>query len=1185
MSTGNGGGGIGAIVGGIIGAVIGAVTSYGVNTYQGFVIGSAIGGAIGGAIDPGSLPDVVGPRLSDLKVQSANVGTPIPILFGTSRFAGNVLWSSGIVETRHEEEQGGKGGGPSQTTVTFSYSASFAVGLCEGTIKGIRRIWADANLIYDISNSGDLSAQAAAGMIDSIITVYPGDNNQNPDPTIEAYVGAGNTPAYRGMAYVVFSGLQLKDYYNRIPNLEFEVVSDGVLTIADNADLQNDVLFPWVPAAADPRRCKNDHEYNGGVGWKTSTDLALADKIAAGANPIRTAAYVGWSRDGVHLYNADTSQIPGELEVLYLHYNSGDFSGNYYPDSGADTTVCNWMFNHSPRIQPGQTFWWTGKNSGGTVLSSPGWYVLHITYALSSVDSAEGSLTTCGIYPPVWSPITKYTSYQNGFVASTPDGAAHHDFDTYRGPGYPGSTYLAVTNVTAIYYDNTLGYVVDISWHWKSPPADGSIVFTDTNTFLVDARPYYPAWGFSPDTIIQVRRKVRSPDNPCLPRCDKPYPLLPENNAYCLISSQLIANTGYGQDFNSYKALTNYGVIGSPSTVNEYPLGPVILAGSANDTQAFWTAAYNAAVVGGQIIPSGEVYPTDYPETKTYAWKRIRPTKQLDPNQELLSAIVSRICVRCGLSTSQINVSTLLDLVHGYVIAQPMTGRAAIQGLTAAYFFDAVESDALLKFNKRGGAPLLTIPENLLDARPDSQKEGPLINITRAQQLDLPTRVRVQFLDFVNNYQVGQQYAERTGTGVENVMDVQLAIVLTPTQAIQIADRVLYDIWQSRVSYSISVPRDYTLLDPTDVITVQANGNNYPIRITDIENAAGIIKIAGVSNQPALFNSYVSAIANGGRDGALGPLSPTILNLYNFPALHDEEDGPGFYVSAFAPLTNWHGAAVQRSIDGDVTWGTLYNTTSNAITGVCTTTLGAGPQSLYDRVNTVTVKLDRGTLSSAAGELALLNGANACAIGLPGTSFDTWEILQFKNAMLNMDGTYTLSTLIRGRKGSEWAIGLHVANEQFILLTSANLSWYPGSTARLNIKDDFRAVTLGGPVTGNVVPFTARGVALECYAPTHIKGSRSGGGDLTITWMRRNRLDGEWRDKVDVPMSEATEKYQVNVMNGSAVISIITVTSATATYTVAQQIADFGSAQLSITVGIFQINATINGGTIATATL
>ena len=45
-----------------------------------------------------------------------------------------------------------------------------------------------------------------------------------PDPFIEAKEGAGQAPAYRGVAYVVFEDLALESFGNRLPQLSFEVI-------------------------------------------------------------------------------------------------------------------------------------------------------------------------------------------------------------------------------------------------------------------------------------------------------------------------------------------------------------------------------------------------------------------------------------------------------------------------------------------------------------------------------------------------------------------------------------------------------------------------------------------------------------------------------------------------------------------------------------------------------------------------------------------------------------------------------------------------------------------------------------------------------------------------------------------------------------------------------------------------
>ncbi len=194
-------------------------------------VGAAIGAFVGSKIDravftPGGARSHEGPRLADLAVQASSLGAPIPVVFGSARIAGNVLWSTGLVEKRSETRQssGGKGGKPSTTSVTFSYSVSLAVGLSARVIRHIRRIWADGKLLRD--SDGNWLSPAT-------IRVYPGEEIQNPDPLIEAHEGFGNTPAFRGLAYVVLENLELAEFANRVPNLSFEVVADTALSLAD----------------------------------------------------------------------------------------------------------------------------------------------------------------------------------------------------------------------------------------------------------------------------------------------------------------------------------------------------------------------------------------------------------------------------------------------------------------------------------------------------------------------------------------------------------------------------------------------------------------------------------------------------------------------------------------------------------------------------------------------------------------------------------------------------------------------------------------------------------------------------------------------------------------------------------------------------------------------------------------
>ena len=150
-----------------------------------------------------------GPRLESFQLQTSRDGAPMPRVFGRVRLSGQVIWASHIRESSTETPVGGKGGGPTQTN--FSYSISFAIGLCEGEIAGVDRIWANG-------------APLETAGVD--MRVYRGTEVQMADPIIAATEG-GVAPAFRGTAYLVFEDFPLATYGNRLPQLSIEVVRTG----------------------------------------------------------------------------------------------------------------------------------------------------------------------------------------------------------------------------------------------------------------------------------------------------------------------------------------------------------------------------------------------------------------------------------------------------------------------------------------------------------------------------------------------------------------------------------------------------------------------------------------------------------------------------------------------------------------------------------------------------------------------------------------------------------------------------------------------------------------------------------------------------------------------------------------------------------------------------------------------
>ena len=238
-----------------IGMVVGAVVGFFIP--GGYVmLGAAIGGMIGSAIDPPKGPDIVGPRLDDLSIQTSTYGAPIARAYGTVSVVGNLFWLEGdqLRETTVEEEQGGKGGG-GQSVTTYKYSATFAVGLLhvpDGATVSLRRLWVETDLIYESGSDNTESALASAeqvvGMMldsafskgDSAITgsggagfsFYPGSDDQLPNARMQADKGVANVSAYPGLCYIVLNDLDLEKYSNTLmrAQVKCELVISGDIT-------------------------------------------------------------------------------------------------------------------------------------------------------------------------------------------------------------------------------------------------------------------------------------------------------------------------------------------------------------------------------------------------------------------------------------------------------------------------------------------------------------------------------------------------------------------------------------------------------------------------------------------------------------------------------------------------------------------------------------------------------------------------------------------------------------------------------------------------------------------------------------------------------------------------------------------------------------------------------------------
>lgn len=279
----------------------------------GGVIGQALGGLAGATIDQawlggsgGGNKIVDGPRLKEVNGLAATEGAAIPRLYGRARLGGQLIWA-----TRFEEEvtvsitrtkSGGKGGRSKKTyETTYSYHVNLAIGLCEGPIAFVRRIWVDGR---------ELDVQTVQ------MRVHHGYETQEPDPLIAAKE-AGEAPAYRGLAYVVFERFPLADYGNRVPQFDFEVVRavdglGGMIRAVALTPGAGEFVYDIRPVSHEPEAGVTEsltrHQLYGG----SDADTALGHLMALCPNLRRVSLVISWFGDDLR---AGSCTVTPRIEI------------------------------------------------------------------------------------------------------------------------------------------------------------------------------------------------------------------------------------------------------------------------------------------------------------------------------------------------------------------------------------------------------------------------------------------------------------------------------------------------------------------------------------------------------------------------------------------------------------------------------------------------------------------------------------------------------------------------------------------------------------------------------------------------------------------------------------------------------------------------------------------------------
>ena len=548
-----------------------------------------------------------------------------------------------------------------------------------------------------------------------------------------------------------------------------------------------------------------------------------------------------------------------------------------------------------------------------------------------------------------------------------------------------------------------------------------------------------------------------------------------------------------------------------------------------------------------------------------------------------LGSIVQAEVLKTGfLTAGDIDVTSLTDSVKGYRIASVGAVRGALEPLQGAWPFDVINDGYKLKFIRRGVlGSVATIDATEIDARPGGEAPGVILKSEREMDTQLPVRVIVNALNQAAEYETSTQYAERLNTRSANVVTIDLPCVLTVDEMAQKAEILLYVYWLERWDYEFKLPPTYQRLQPADIITLTTPQGTYTLRLTSIDyQRDGSLSCKARPTQNATYLS--SAV---GAPSLLPP--PTVIpyagttrfDFLDVPVMKTKYDQPGFIGAMCAVGGDWVGGTLWSSPDGGQTWSATNGFTTEATVGYLVSGLITPTTfSLMDKSSVLQVSLYAGALASVT-ELQMLNGANHFAVGADGR----WEIIAAQTCALQSDGTYLLTNLMRGRFGTE-RYAAHSAGDLVVLMDENALQYRTLNTSQIGLSTKYRALA-NGRVLDSVadVTYTYAAANLKPLSPVYPAGSKNPStNDWTITWIRRSRNDGEWRDSVDAGLGETSEAYEVEIYSGNTYATlkrtITGLTSPTCTYTSAQQTADFGAVQTQLYVKIYQLSSVVGRG-------
>lgn len=1063
-----------------------------------------------------------GPRLQDLKVMASTYGAVIPEPYGTVRTAGNLIWTSPIREVKTKKSA--KGG---SWYNEYTYFVDMAVCFAQGPVSAVRRMWADGKLIYDVTGqSKGVSSNKYR------FRWYLGDEDQLQDPLIAAYEGVDRTPGHRGLCYLVAENFPLQDFGNRIPQFAAEVYVDLDGTGQGNETGQVTTVVYQAGTGIDATQSEFVADLEYGLTYtigsndagtvkglrRVQWDTGYEDKIVLSSD-------MGFEPYESILGTVDDSQISYVTATLSTGAIVAQMGGlsNYVPivllDPVSFQVIAQWPTTEY--LNSHLFFYGFGAGLGEDPIPSNaagpcaanGSYYGHIGRALGG----------CGIFYGPSMTLMGFAEIDHP-VAITGTGSLNGDFWVLSNE--PGET-------VGLYFADQLGNGLRYTFSYldfglEAPPTSmsaRSIIYDQSDagvicTIVVNSQTWLVKYALDSSSTVWTLRLPSGVNGNFGPsRILQGELAFTDGELYYAINT--VDGTYIDRDADLYIAVDREDQ--PPGSYEDGDEGTPLDAPVNSAFQVYDSARRSLAVKGSD-------------ETKD-AFLQLGLGLMKGTS---LGSIVEQLLRRGGLQSKHMDLTPLYDIeVRGYGWAQATDVKNVIDELKRVYLFDLVESNGKIVATMRADGEddtSIRIPQAVLGSTDmdalDYWKE------TRISEGDLPELMTLSFMNPDINFETNTQSAKRIANPIPTMYSRQRAnveanLVMTATEAKQQVHKMLYQQWKERTTHGTRLPWAYLHLDPSDIIRVALDdGRTYVERIHQTELGADFTTaLETYGRDSGAYESDVEADTGGsGRQQTVQLATPARAFILNTPLLRDTDSSGGSYSRYYTALgshsqSTYQGATLFQSMN-DLDYEALYSEPEQVEWGVVNGRVpppSHGDFSLdWETEIVITPAVDFFELESITDD-ELWSGLNLCVVGN--------EVLQFRDAEENDDGTWTIRNLLRARRGTEYAASAHSIGDAFIFLNNSTVEMQGDLIDARGQARYFKAVGSGLSVNDTpALQINYEPRDLMPYAVAQIQREFLSDG-VEITWARRTRLGGNMQDGTgEVALNETYERYEVYLL-------------------------------------------------------